>query len=192
MIIGIAGPTASGKTTVAEYLASHMNAYRIKYSDVLIDIARERGIARDKASLQHLSTELRGTFGEDFLTKRLRDLLRAHATRHIVIEGNRRMVDMVFLETLSRERAEELTLMYVDADPAVRFARMNTRLMDEGRHPLTEKIFQTLEEDECEKELPLVRDYIKERGTLIDNTGLTREQFEASVKAFFSAMRSPQ
>lgn len=182
LLIGIAGPTASGKTSVAEYLERTHNAWRARYSQVIAATATERGIPHDKMSLQHLSTELRATLGEDYLTKQMRELVLKETADIIVIEGNRRMGDMRLLESLNEETGRTLILLYIDAEPEVRFARMNTRLVSEGQSPLTIDEFNALENDECEEELPLVQKFIKERGTIIDNTSITREELFLSVE----------
>ncbi len=175
-LIGIAGSTASGKTSVAANLEEKYGAWRMRYSAILADLADERGIPHDKASLQHLSTELRATHSEDFLTRLMRERVACSNADIIVIEGNRRMVDIKLLETLAKETGRTLTLLYIDADTESRFMRINGRLESEGKPPLTRDAFDTLENDECEEELPLVRTYIETHGTLLDTTSLSLEQ----------------
>lgn len=181
-LIGIAGPTASGKTSVAEYLERAHGAWRVRYSQIIATIATERGIPHDKVSLQHLSTELRSTLGEDYLTKHMRERVLRETADVIVIEGNRRMGDMRLLESLKEETGRALILLYIDAEPTVRFERMNARLASEGKPPATTEEFNALENDECEEELPLVRDFIKERGIIIDNTNISREELFSQIE----------
>lgn len=69
MIIGIAGPTAGGKTTIANLLEERAGAFRTRYSDILIGIANERGLPHDKPTLQTLFLSLKDEHGDDFLTK---------------------------------------------------------------------------------------------------------------------------
>ena len=73
MIIGIAGPTAGGKTTIARLLEERNNAFRTRYSDILIRIANQKGLPHDKATLQNLSIAERIEKGEDFLAKEMED-----------------------------------------------------------------------------------------------------------------------
>ena len=181
VIIGIAGPSASGKTVVARHIAKRKSAYWTKYSDVLLRLARNRKLSTNKASLQALSTQLRHDHGEDFLTRELHRQLVLVPNKMVVVEGNRRMVDMHFLTSLAEEEGKELVLIYIDADPSVRFGRMLERLAREGQEPITRSMFDVLENDECEEELPLVRDYVKAHGTVIDNTDLTLETLTKEV-----------
>ncbi len=186
LLIGIAGPTASGKTSVAEYLVRTHGAWRIRYSQVIATIASERGIGHDKPSLQRLSTELRTMLGEDYLTKLMHERVLKETADVIVIEGNRRMGDMRLLESLKAETSRALILLYIDAEPTVRFTRMNSRLESEGKPLATTEEFDALENDECEEELPLVRDFIKERGMIIDNTNISREELFLCVEKTLS------
>lgn len=189
MIIGIAGPTASGKTTAAKLLAEKLGAYRAKYSDVLIDIAKVRRLSVDKASLQALSNELRAAHGNDYLGKELWKRLITIPNTHLVIEGNRLMDDMKFLSWLAKEEGKRLVLFYIDAETDERFARINPRLISEGAPPLSREEFDALERDPCEAELPRVREYIQKHGTVIDTTRMSQDEVETMV-SFIVAMRN--
>ncbi len=58
IIIGIAGPTASGKTSVAKYIEKRFGAMRTRYSEILATVATERGLPTDKATLQKMVEDL--------------------------------------------------------------------------------------------------------------------------------------
>ena len=189
MIIGIAGPTASGKTTAAKLLAEKLGAYRAKYSDVLIDIAKVRRLSVDKASLQALSNELRAEHGNDYLGKELWKRLITIPNTNLVIEGNRLMDDMKFLSWLAKEEGKRLVLLYIDAETDARFARINPRLISESAPPLSREEFDALERDPCEAELPRVREYIQKHGTVIDTTRMSQDEVETMV-SFIVAMRN--
>lgn len=190
MIIGIAGPTASGKTTVAKLLAEALGAHRAKYSDVLIDIAKSRRLSLDKASLQVLSNELRAMHGNDYLGRELWKKLITIPNANLVIEGNRLMDDMKFLSWLAEEEGKQLKLLYIDADPASRWSRMNRRLQAEGEKPVRRLEFDALEQDPCETELPLVHEYIRERGTVIDTTHLSQDEVAGQMLKLFSLQKA--
>lgn len=190
MIVGIAGPTASGKTTVAKLLAVRLNAHRAKYSDVLISIAEGRKLPLDKASLQALSNELRATHGNDYLGRELWKRLESIQSASLVIEGNRLMDDMKFLTWLSAEEGKRLVLLYIDADVEVRFTRINGRLRNEGSLLLSRNAFDVLESDPCEEELPLVHDYIQKHGTVIDTTHLSQDEVAVQISKLFSLRKA--
>lgn len=186
IIIGIAGPSASGKTTMAKQLAGPLHAHRAKYSDVLISIAKRRKLPVDKASLQALSNELRRMHGNDYLGQELWKSLQTISSANLIIEGNRLMDDMKFLSWIAKEEGKELVLIYIDADPASRWSWMNKRLHAEGKKAVLRAQFDILEQDPCEAELPQVREYIREHGTVIDTTYLSEEQVMTLVFALLS------
>ena len=182
IIFGIAGPTASGKTTVAKHLAETLGAHRAKYSDILIDLAKARRLTIDKATLQAISNEVRAQNGNDYLGLMLWKRLETVETKTLVIEGNRLMDDMKFLERIAEEEGKDLVLIYIDADTDTRFARMNGRLKETGASQISRETFETLEADPCEEELPFVRDYIKRYGTVIDSADLSIEVLLAKIE----------
>lgn len=190
LIAGIAGPTASGKNTVATLLAERLHAHRAKYSDVLMSIAEGRKLPTDKASLQALSNELRTKHGNDYLGRELWKRLETVQSACLVIEGNRLMDDMTFLVWLAEEEGKELVLLYIDADVEVRFARFNAQQKSEGAPLLSRNAFDTLERDPCEAELSLVRQYIQTRGTVIDTTHMSQDEVCAQVSALFTLQKA--
>lgn len=190
IIVGIAGPSASGKSTIAKLLAESLRAYRAKYSDVLVSIAEGRKLPIDTASLQALSNELRRILGNDYLGRELWKRLENITNANLVIEGNRLMDDMKFLSWIAEEEDKELVLIYIDADPASRWSRMNQRLRAKGEKAVLRSQFDALEQDPCEAELPRVLEYIRERGTVIDTTYLSQEQVMTLVSALFSLSKA--
>ena len=192
MIIGIAGPSASGKTTVAKLLAGQHGAYKTKYSDVLIEYVKgmRNPIPLDKRHLQELSTQLRREHGESYLTEQLRKKLLLVPNKMLIIEGNRRMVDMEFLVSLSEEEGKDLMLLYIDARPDVRWTRMNKRLQAEKKPSVRRPEFDLLEQDECENELRLVRDYIRTHGTVIDTSLLSPEEVTDKIRSLFPSQKA--
>lgn len=176
MIIGIAGPTASGKTTVAKMLEEHKEAYRIRYSDILAEIARERDLPTDKATLQNLYLTEREGRGEDFLAKEMEVRVSLLPNPTVVIEGNRRLVDIPVLKQIALNRGEELLLLYIEAPKEVRFARYNSRLQSQGEEPISAEAFEKLETNGAEDELDELRTIFSQEGTVIDASAHTPEE----------------
>ena len=184
MIIGIAGPTACGKTTVAKMLETEHNAYRTRYSEILATHSKALGRGTDKASLQQMYLEGREKHGESFVADLMREQLKSVTAELIVIEGNRRMVDLELLNSLSEERGEELKLLYIDASPKIRFTRYNQRQQDEGAPIISWEEFIKLEENPAEDELGLLRNKIKETGCVIDTDNLTKSETCQQAREF--------
>lgn len=177
MIIGIAGPTASGKSTIAKLLEEKRGAFRIRYSMILSEIARERGEdPDDKATLQHIYLSQREIHGEDFLSKELERRVIENKSPLIVIEGNRRIVDITTLEDIAKRRKDNLMFLFIDAPIDVRFERYNNRLREHGEDPIPHEAFIELENNSAEDEIVALRDFFKKEGLLVDASILSPEE----------------
>jgi len=176
MIIGISGPTASGKTTVAKMLEEKANAFRIRYSDILIKIAAERGLPHDKATLQELYLAERDAKGEDFLAKEMETRVRTLPFATIVIEGNRRLADIDMLKRLAVAKKEKLVFLFIDAPKEIRFTRFNKRMVENEEHPITLEVFEKLEANGAEDEISAIKDIFAKEGTVIDASTHTPEK----------------
>lgn len=170
MLFGIAGPTASGKTTVTNFLVEQFQAEQMRYSALLSEIAKERNLdPTDKATLQHLYVTLREERGEGWLAEEIASRAKARAAKHLVIEGNRRNVDLATLKQVAKERDEDWKLIFIDASPATRFARYNLRLEKQGKAAIDQKAFDVLEQNPAEDEVDDLRQFAKADGIYIDS-----------------------
>lgn len=185
MIIGIAGPTASGKTTVARMLAEKTNAFRIKYSDILSSIAFERGLdPDDKSTLQNLFLSERETRGEDFLTRALEEKVNAVDYPNIIIEGNRRLVDIDTLRRITAHKNDRLLLLFIDASVETRFIRYNNRLQEHNEAPVTHEEFMELELKGSEDEIVKLKEIFQKEGLCIDANDRTPQQVYHEVAQY--------
>ena len=185
MIIGIAGPTASGKTTVAHMLAEDTNAFRIKYSDILSMIAFERGLdAEDKSTLQNLFLSERETRGEDFLSKELEAKVNSIDSANIIIEGNRRLVDIDTLKRIAAHKNDRLLLLFIDATVETRFKRYNNRMVQHNEAPISFEDFMELENNGAEDELTQLKAIFQKEGLLIDANSSTPDEVYAEVSQY--------
>ncbi len=183
MLIGIAGPTGGGKTTIAKMLERDFAAVRMRYSEVLAEIAKERGLdPNDKATLQELYLKERETRGENWLAEEIAARASETKTAVLVIEGNRRRVDIENLCRIAASRGEIMKLIFVDASPDVRFERYNKRLVSEGNQPVTRAEFDKLENNAAEDEIHFLRDTAKETGVYINTDHSNIEEAENIVK----------
>jgi cytidylate kinase len=186
MIIGISGPTASGKTTIANMLATKLDAFRIRYSDILSQIAYERGLdANDKATLQALYLSERKEKGEDFLARALEEKVMGISSPNIIIEGNRRLVDIDTLRRIAEVKQDRLLLLFIDASLETRFARYNGRLQKHDELPISYEAFMELEANGAENELPELREIFAQKGLHIDGSNRTPEQIFAEIAEYF-------
>jgi dephospho-CoA kinase len=177
MIIGIAGPTASGKTTVAKMLEERFGAFRIRYSSILSELAKERGLdPDDKATLQGIFLTEREAQGEDFLTKELEKRVLTVTNPFIVIEGNRRLVDIETLKRIAEKRGEKLLLLFIDASREARFLRYNHRLHAQGEPHVSFEAFTALEANAAEDQIDDIRMIFSRDGKIISTDNKNEDE----------------
>ncbi len=125
-VIGISGPLAAGKTTIARHLESKGYAYT-RFSMVIDDILNERGLEQNRFNRQSVGTELNSTGRQRELAERT--LSKVHSAEKIVVDGLRFPEDHSFLiETFGLN----YTHLFVSADDSERRQRYI------GRHGKTE------------------------------------------------------
>lgn len=182
MLFGIAGPTASGKTTVTNFLTEAYHAPQMRYSAVLSEIAQARGLdPTDKATLQELYVTLRSERGEGWLAEVIALRAAGLSAEHLVIEGNRRLVDLETLTSVAEKRGEQWVLIFIDASPDTRFLRYNQRLTKKGKEPIDRAAFDILEQNPAEDEVADLRHFAFEQGIYIDTDEHTIESTLATV-----------
>ena len=95
LVVGISGPVAAGKTTVAQMLASQGFEY-CRFSQILADKLRRDGQSQNRQSLQELGASLhQSAFGQRWLQNELAN--RVKSKKKIVIDGLRHPEDHAFL-----------------------------------------------------------------------------------------------
>ena len=117
-VIGIVGTTAAGKDVAAVYLASRLDIPSFQISQPIRDEAAARGLAEEWQTLVDLGREMARMHGPDHLAK----LLLGKVETAGIISGLRQIPQIEYLRANS-----ELTLVSLDADPAIRFARAKER-----------------------------------------------------------------
>ncbi len=188
MIIGIAGPTASGKTTVARMLEEEYGAVRLRYSSILSEMALERGLdPNDKATLQGLFLNERETRGEDFLTKEMEERVGQLDKDFIVIEGNRRLVDIDTLRRITKAHEDSLILLFIDASRETRFDRYNHRLITQNEEPISFEAFTALEANDAENEIDDLKTIFEKEGLVISTDNQNAEAVFEEIKKLIEA-----
>ncbi len=125
MIIGVAGPLSSGKTTVVTFF-KNQGYTPISLSDILREIATERGLEHDRNTLRALGNEFREKYGPGGLMQEA--LKRTTQHQFIVIDTIRTPGEVEELR-----KVEKSLLIAVDADPKIRYDRAKARELATGR-----------------------------------------------------------
>lgn len=191
MIIGIAGPTAGGKTTVAKMLEEEYDAVRLRYSNILSEMAVERGLdSDDKSTLQGLFLTERESRGEDFLTKEMEERVGRLDKDFIVIEGNRRLVDIDTLRRIANTRNDSLILLFIDASRETRYERYNERLVSRKEEPISFEEFIALEANDAEDEIDDLKRIFEKDGVVMNTDNQNADEVFTEIKALIETEKS--
>lgn len=121
-VIGVSGPIAAGKTTLAEFLQAQGYAYT-RFSLVIDDILKERGLPLDRQHRQMIGIEVNRDGRQRELAERT--ISRVAGAREIVVDGLRFPDDHAFLREKFGFRFHHI---HVTAPDEVRRARYAERL----------------------------------------------------------------
>ena len=124
-ILGVSGTAASGKDTVAKYIAEKYGFKRITLSNYLRQEARKRGYKPTREYLRELQAQLRERYGDDYLISKVIDTIfkKDHMKmKNVVIVGLRTL-----RETKLAFKKLKIKLIFVDAKPFIRYKRAKTR-----------------------------------------------------------------
>ena len=177
-IIGITGPIAAGKGTIAEYFRERHHATLFRFSSSLFSILELLGLPTDREHLSRLSRILREGFGEDTLARALATQVEKSSDQLIIVDGVRRPDDIALLE-----RQAGFKLIYIDAPIATRFARM--KLRGEKADDAEKTMEQFVADHKLESEL-LIEDLKSRAAVVVDNSG-SREELYAQLERLLHA-----
>jgi dephospho-CoA kinase len=121
MLIGISGTDGSGKGTVVDYLVKEKGFVHYSARAIWNEELTKRGEVLTRANMRLIANELRGRFGNDFLITYYLKKIEAAGTEKSIIESLRVVAEA---ETLKKNGG---VLIAVDADPKVRYARVQAR-----------------------------------------------------------------
>ncbi len=134
-VLWIIWPLASGKDALAEMISEELNLPLYQISAPLKMIAKERWKGPERSYLVELWRELAEKYGDDYLA---RYLVENAPEENLVIVGMRQLGQIQYLRDNT-----EFTLIWVDADPEIRFNRLLFRA--KPGDPLTWEDFQKIE-----------------------------------------------
>ncbi|MEK7513001.1 MAG: AAA family ATPase, partial [Patescibacteria group bacterium] len=151
LIIGITGPPAAGKETVAQIIADELKAkdlrvYRGTFSDVLYETLDIWGLAKDRSNAQRLAVVMRNAFGPTALTDAVAARAANTDAHAVIIDGVRWLVD----EDLIRSFPNNLVIA-VGASPKERWGWARARKEKAGEETVSWEEFQAQDQAENER-----------------------------------------
>lgn len=150
MVIGISGPIAAGKTTMAEFLTKNGFDYT-RFSLVIDDLLTERGLELTRSNRQAIGAELNQSGRQRELAART--LKRVKGSKRIVVDGLRFATDHSYL--VERFGLNFMHL-FVDADENTREQRFVLRGKSDEAAERTS--FKVASSSEVEREVSTLRD----------------------------------
>lgn len=121
MIIGITGTDGAGKGTVVAHLVAHHGFTHYSARDLIVAEIERQGLPVDRNQMRITANELRGVYGNDVVVKKALERASVEGRERIVIESIRALAEAECL------KAEGGILLAVDAEPEVRYQRVQAR-----------------------------------------------------------------
>ncbi len=170
IILGFVGDLAAGKGTICKYLNEKYNCNAYRYSTMLRDILDRMYLDQSRENMQNLSTILRKNFSEDVMSKVIAKDVMNDSKNLVVVEGIRRPSDITYLEN-----EENFNLIYITADPKIRWQRLVKRKENPGDQ---QKTFEEFSKDEQAEADQLIKSLGQKAKFTINNDGNFEEFYE--------------
>jgi dephospho-CoA kinase len=165
MIICLAGPRASGKSTTAKWLASLLGWRSFSFGDYVREVVRERGLdPQDLLVLQNTGTELIEKGWDNFCQNLL--TYYGYNNENAVIDGIRHVQAVITLASITHSR---VILVYLDVPETVQHERMQHRNRGE---------YEGNENHDVEKK---VKCEVREKADFIINAEIPAEEIAQSI-----------
>lgn len=163
IILGFVGDLAAGKGTIAEYLKKKYDCNTYRFSTMLRDVLSRIHVPLTRENIQRVSTILREHFGQDVMSKVIAEDVLQDPKQLVVVEGVRRPSDITYLQELTG-----FYLIYITADPHIRWERMVKRNENEGDD---KKTFEDFLNDEKAEADQLIKEFGAKAVYTITNDG---------------------
>lgn len=181
ILIGLVGEKGSGKGTFAKVFTEYAGGAtveRVGFSDFLKKGLTLWSLPDTRANLQKLAIAMNEAYGPDTLANAVRPSLAKHAADIVILDGVRLEADVRLVRSFPKN-----FLVYITADPHVRYERTRLRKEKEGEASATFEEFIAQEQVRTETLIPSIgkqADF-----SIVNNGGLG--EFRHQIKNFFDA-----
>ena len=172
IVLGFIGDLGSGKGSVCKYLSEKYRFPSYRFSTMLRDILQRIYLENSRENMQRLSTVMRKNFGQDLMSRVIANDVKNDSHEIVAVEGIRRPSDIIDIEKMPG-----FHLIYITADPRLRWERLVLRNENEGDDKKTYEQF--LKDEEAEPE-QLIKDLGAKAEYKITNNG-TYDEFYKQI-----------
>jgi len=123
LILGITGTYSAGKDTLANYLVKTKGFTHHSLSDIIRDVAKERGVEQTRDNWIKIGNDLRSQFGVGELSKRLVKKIKANDEHKVVVTSIRNPGEIEAF----REVTKDFYMLALDAPIELRYERARER-----------------------------------------------------------------
>lgn len=180
IILGLVGEIASGKDTVAAYLKKNYGAETVSFSQPLRDILDRIFLPQTRENMADLGAALRGTFGQDLISKIIASEVKASKKKIIVLPNVRLESDLIYLK-----KEPGFIMINIETDIKKRFERIKKRGQNADDKNKTWAGF--LKDAKLPTEIK-IKELAKKCQHKIDNNG-TREELKKQVDALVKKIK---
>lgn len=163
IILGFTGLPASGKGTATKYLVEKYQAKSFRFSTIMRDLLDRVYLPQSRVNMSKISTNMRQIFGEDLYAKVIAEDVKQAQEKIIVIDGARRLADIVHLRQI-----EGFRLVAIEVDLKLRYERLIKRGENPDDNTKTWEDFVADHKLETEASIP---ELMKQADVVVDNNG---------------------
>lgn len=156
IILGLVGPIASGKGTIAAYLEKQHHASTYRFSTIMRDVLIRLHLPLNRKNLQDISTLLRKNFGEDLFARIIAENVTKDNNKIVAVDGIRRLADIQYLQKIP-----EFKLIKIIANPEIRYQRLVQRGENQDDGQASYEKFLADHKREADAQIPIVMEKTK-------------------------------
>ncbi len=183
LIIGVVGEKGSGKGTFPKLLQESLSDKKIvrtTFSDIMTDTLNIWGLDRSRENYIKLVVAMRDNFGPDVLASAVKKRIQELDGDIIVVDGMRWMADLDMIRSLDGK------IVYITADPKIRYERTKARGEKAGETETT--LEQFMEEEKAPTEVDIPK--IAEASDFTINNDRDLDSFKDQIKSFIQKFLS--